>query len=61
MTPMTLSMLLAAGAAGAERFEFEEPHMGTVFRVVLYAPDGATAGPQMHHELGPRKSRQPQP
>jgi FAD:protein FMN transferase len=25
------------------RFEYEEPHMGTRFRVVLYAPDNATA------------------
>jgi len=26
-----------------ERFEFEEPHMGTKFRIVLYAADRATA------------------
>jgi FAD:protein FMN transferase len=26
-----------------KRFEFEEPHMGTKFRVVLYAPDKETA------------------
>lgn len=25
------------------RFEFQEPHMGTLFRIVLYAPDEATA------------------
>ena len=43
---------LAAGAAGLgvpqsapplQRFEFAEPHMGTEFRVVLYAPDSAGA------------------
>src|SRR5438128_1481722 len=26
-----------------ERFAFEERHMGTLFRIVLYAPDEATA------------------
>lgn len=26
-----------------QRFEFQEPHMGTLFRIVLYAPDEATA------------------
>jgi thiamine biosynthesis lipoprotein len=26
-----------------ERFEFSQPHMGTLFRIVLYAPDAATA------------------
>ena len=26
-----------------QRFEFEEPHMGTLVRLVLYAPDQATA------------------
>jgi thiamine biosynthesis lipoprotein len=33
--------LVAAEVSAAEptRFEFEEPHMGTVFRVVLYGPD----------------------
>jgi FAD:protein FMN transferase len=39
-------LLTAASAACADdlkRFEFEEPHMGTKFRVVLYAPDQATA------------------
>jgi FAD:protein FMN transferase len=30
-------------AADPERFEYEEPHMGTKFRVVLYAPDRAAA------------------
>src|SRR5438128_4720362 len=28
---------------GLERFVFTEPHMGTVFKIVLYAPDDATA------------------
>jgi thiamine biosynthesis lipoprotein len=26
-----------------ERFSYEEPHMGTKFRIILYAPDKATA------------------
>jgi len=26
-----------------ERFEFESKHMGTTFRIVLYAPDKVTA------------------
>jgi thiamine biosynthesis lipoprotein len=38
---------LSLAAAGAEppltRFTFVEPHMGTRFRIVLYAPDEATA------------------
>lgn len=41
-----LPALLLAGplsAAEPQRFEYEEPHMGTRFRVVLYAPDKATA------------------
>jgi thiamine biosynthesis lipoprotein len=43
-----LLLLLATSPARAEeprleRFEFEEPHMGTRFRIVLYAPDIATA------------------
>lgn len=33
------------GAASAEqRFEFTEPHMGTLVRLVLYAPDASAAG-----------------
>jgi thiamine biosynthesis lipoprotein len=32
-----------AGSPSLERFEFEEPHMGTAARVVLYASDGARA------------------
>lgn len=38
---------VAAGGAGPDagltRFEFAEPHMGTTFRLVFYAPDAATA------------------
>jgi thiamine biosynthesis lipoprotein len=30
-------------SAELSRFEFEEPHMGTKFRIVLFAPDQATA------------------
>ncbi len=33
-----IPLLLAAGPA--QRFEFSEPHMGTLVRLVLYAPDG---------------------
>jgi len=33
----------SARSAEMSRFEFEEPHMGTKFRIVLYAPDQATA------------------
>jgi thiamine biosynthesis lipoprotein len=40
-------VLLAAApatrAADPQRFEYEEPHMGTKFRVVLYAPDREAA------------------
>jgi thiamine biosynthesis lipoprotein len=41
-----LTLLTAAPAAPAAepgRFEYEEPHMGTKFRIVLHAPDKATA------------------
>ncbi|HKB04277.1 MAG TPA: FAD:protein FMN transferase [Gemmataceae bacterium] len=41
-----LVLLAAPGvtwAAGPQRFEYEEPHMGTKFRIVLYAPDKPTA------------------
>src|SRR5689334_6275724 len=31
------------GSSVPQRFEFESKHMGTTFRVVLYAPDAATA------------------
>lgn len=30
-------------AAEPSRFEYEQPHMGTLFRIALYAPDRATA------------------
>ncbi|QVL31111.1 FAD:protein FMN transferase [Telmatocola sphagniphila] len=33
----------ARGQTALERFEFQEPHMGSLFRIVLYAPDKATA------------------
>lgn len=33
----------ALHAAELSRFEYEEPHMGTKFRIVAYAPDKATA------------------
>jgi len=40
-------VLLSAGysvcAGEPKRFEYEEPHMGTKFRIVLYADDQATA------------------
>ena len=32
-----------AGGVGLERFEFESKHMGTTFRIALYAADKATA------------------
>lgn len=34
----------SAQAQGLERFDYREPHMGTWFRIVLYAPDSARAG-----------------
>lgn len=34
---------LRAGSEKLSRFTFTEPHMGTRFRIVLYAPDEATA------------------
>jgi thiamine biosynthesis lipoprotein len=33
------SLCLTAARASLSRFEFSEPHMGTMFRIVLYAPD----------------------
>src|SRR3954454_15141020 len=38
-------LVVAAGARAADprRFEYDEPHMGTRFRVVLYAPDQEAA------------------
>jgi thiamine biosynthesis lipoprotein len=39
-----LAAVLAVGNLfAADRFEFEEPHMGTKIRIVLYAADKATA------------------
>ncbi|VTT96799.1 family lipoprotein : Membrane-associated lipoprotein involved in thiamine biosynthesis OS=Singulisphaera acidiphila (strain ATCC BAA-1392 / DSM 18658 / VKM B-2454 / MOB10) GN=Sinac_2716 PE=4 SV=1: ApbE [Gemmataceae bacterium] len=35
--------LIATGTRATERFEFGSKHMGTTFRVVLYAADAATA------------------
>jgi FAD:protein FMN transferase len=43
---LAIAILLASGQAFAEepkRFEYEEPHMGTKFRIVLYAPDKVSA------------------
>src|SRR5258708_4106074 len=41
------AVTLAAGAVRADpalsRFTFDEQHMGTAFRVILYAPDAETA------------------
>lgn len=34
---------ISTAAAESSRFEFEEPHMGTRFRILLYAPDKALA------------------
>jgi FAD:protein FMN transferase len=38
-----LAPVSATRAADPGRFEYEEPHMGTTFRVVLYAPDRGAA------------------
>jgi thiamine biosynthesis lipoprotein len=41
---LTLSALANRATDPAlARFEFSEPHMGTLYRIVLYAPDEATA------------------
>ena len=40
---VVLALLSTSRGADPARFEYEEPHMGTKFRVVLYAPDKATA------------------
>jgi thiamine biosynthesis lipoprotein len=45
---LTCLLVIATGRAAADdpeprRFEAEQPHMGTVFRIVLYAPDAAAA------------------
>ena len=36
-------LALASPSAAAQRFEFEEPHMGTLVRLVLFAPDRPVA------------------
>jgi FAD:protein FMN transferase len=40
---LVLALAPASPAADPKRFEYEEPHMGTTFRVVLYAADQETA------------------
>ncbi len=37
-------LFLCAGVSAAERIEASEPHMGTMFRIVLYAGDARSAG-----------------
>jgi len=54
MTGFVLAVLLLTGAvasdslmasrSGFTRFEFVQAHMGTQFRIILYAPDAETAG-----------------
>lgn len=46
ITTLLISSILAVGGSIAQplqRFAFEEPHMGTPFRMVLYAPDSIVA------------------
>ena len=40
---LLLAPSLASSRPGLTRFEYTEPHMGTTFRVVLHAPDQASA------------------
>ena len=40
---LVLATVSPTPAADPRRFEYEEPHMGTKFRLVLYAPDQDTA------------------
>ncbi len=35
--------LAFAGESALSRFEFSQPHMGTQFQIIVYAPDAATA------------------
>jgi thiamine biosynthesis lipoprotein len=42
-TATALLLFSSAHGAGPTRFEYEQPQMGTKFRIVLYAPDKATA------------------
>ncbi|RMH01475.1 MAG: FAD:protein FMN transferase [Planctomycetota bacterium] len=37
--PLALLALAACAGPALERYSFQEPHMGTEFRLVLYAPD----------------------
>jgi thiamine biosynthesis lipoprotein len=39
----TIALSLAAAPGELIRFEFDEPHMGTTFRIVLYASDAGSA------------------
>ncbi len=44
--PCVVGLLVAgpvAAAQSVDRYEFSEPHMGTAFRIVLYAADRRTA------------------
>lgn len=41
--PASLMVVNGVQPAKLQRFEFTEPHMGTTFRIVLYAPDEAAA------------------
>jgi thiamine biosynthesis lipoprotein len=41
--PAVVLLLLTAASAEPQRFEFESKHMGTTFRIVLYANDPDTA------------------
>src|SRR5215469_2833893 len=43
LVPLSVLLLAAAGEPALKRFEYAEPHMGTRFGLVLYAPDEATA------------------
>ena len=36
---LAATLSLSAAIPAPERFEFAEPHMGTLVRLVLYAPD----------------------
>lgn len=41
---MAAATCVSAREPALTRFEFSQVHMGTLFRIVLYAPDAATAG-----------------
>lgn len=40
---LVMALACVIGEARAARFEFSQTHMGTLFRIVLYAPDAETA------------------